>query len=83
MKMNNFKKLMKGTIYEREPEIETDHDHDHDENIPLYEGEKFYYIYGALAWPCRICKELTTIECEPDEFDKDFHYCGESPSCCP
>ncbi len=35
------------------------------------------------VYPCRGCQEDCDINCEPDEFDPDMHYCGGSPRCCP
>lgn len=46
---------------------------------------------GAIEWvdqegwvaECIVCKEITPIWCDPEEFDPDYHYCGGSPRCCP
>ncbi len=69
--MDDFTRLMKGTIYEHKTEIE-----DVDRN-------DFYLIDGELSWPCRVCQEIVPINCEPEDFDESMNYCGGSPACCP
>ncbi len=46
---------------------------------------------GAIRWrsgdgwvaKCVVCRELTPLYCDPVDFDRHYHYCGGSPSCCP
>lgn len=38
---------------------------------------------GCWVAPCRACGEYCEIMCEPEDFEKNEHYCGGSPSCCP
>lgn len=68
--MDDFTRLMKGIIYEHNVKV--------DDAI----NEDFYYIGGELTWPCRVCDDMHPLNCEPEEFDKSYHYCGKSPACC-
>ena len=32
-----------------------------------------------FEFPCKVCHKVTTVECEPEEFKIEYHYCGGSP----
>lgn len=49
----------------------------------LWDASDFYEFDGELHWPCTSCGKMIEINCDPIDFDEDFHYCGGSPSCCP
>ena len=34
-------------------------------------------------YPCRSCGRDFPLQCEPEEFDPNFHYCGRNKHCCP
>jgi len=34
-------------------------------------------------FPCRSCGDLHVIECDPEDFCSDMHYCGKSERCIP
>lgn len=38
---------------------------------------------GILSAPCVICEEETIIECDMEDFDPTYHYCGRTLRCCP
>lgn len=38
---------------------------------------------GGWLYPCRACGENSPIICDPEDFDPSYHYCGDSPRCCP
>ena len=40
-------------------------------------------LEGDLVYPCNSCGKPTELLCEVDEFDPNYHYCGENPWCCP
>jgi hypothetical protein len=37
----------------------------------------------SFVYPCRSCGESTDVECDPEEFDPDYHYCGKDQYCMP
>lgn len=38
---------------------------------------------GEPVYPCRSCGDNCPINCDPEEFNEDWHYCGKDPHCCP
>ena len=60
-------------------ELKTDLDED-----VIQSGEyDFFVVDGEPTYPCCVCGDDCPINCEPEEFDEDWHYCGKNPHCCP
>ncbi len=62
---------------------------EHEINEELLEYNGFggieRWAMDSIGWSfrCVSCEEDTPLECTPEEFDPDMHYCGRSPRCCP